>query len=343
MTILWTLSFRVGRTVKPAIVESKIPTMKPTMKTKSRFLILALSASLPLTVPAAHADTFGSGGNTFTIGFVPIGNAGNAADGSGYGAVPYNFNMSTFAISQDQIVKATASGAISLGGGAWVGSQPAANVKWYHAAAFVNYLNTSTGHAKAYNLDTGATALTLWTPSDAGYDASNLYRNRNAYYFLPSENEYYKAAYYDPNKVGGAGYWLYATGSNSIPTPVASGTTAGTAVYNNNPVVQPAAVDQSGGLSPYGTRGQTGNVYEWMETAADGVNNSPSENRALRGGYYYFNEGPLASSLHADLVPSFLGGTIGFRVASVPEPSCVVLMLGSGLIFLARRRRGSSL
>ncbi len=342
MTILWTLSFRVGRTLKPAIVESKIPTMKPTMKTKSRFLILALAASWPLTVPSAHADTFGSGGNTFTIGFVPIGNAGNAADGSGYGAVPYNFNMSTFAISQDQIVKATASGAISLGGGAWVGSQPAANVTWYQAAAFVNYLNTSTAHAKAYNLNAGATTLTLWTPSDAGYDASNLYRNKDAYYFLPSENEYYKAAYYDPNKAGGAGYWLYATGSNTIPTAVASGTAAGTAVYNSV-VSQPAAVNSAGGLSPYGTMGQTGNVFEWMESAFTAPNDVPSEGRAMRGGAWYTPESFLRSSYSTSVGPSNSDTIIGFRVASVPEPSCVVLMLGSGLIFLARRRRGSSL
>ena len=341
--------------------------MKPTMKTKSRLLVLALSASLPLTVPSAHADTFGSVGNTFTIGFVPIGNAGNAADGSGYGAVPYNFNMSTFAISQDQIVKATASGAISLGGGAWVGSQPAANVTWYQAAAFVNYLNTSTGHAAAYNLNPGATALTLWSSAQAWQaGGENLYRNKDAYYFLPSDNEYYKAAYYDPNKAGGAGYWLYATGSDAIPTAVASGTTAGTAVYNGV-ASQPAAVDQSGGLSPYGTRGQSGNVFEWQETAFDGVNNSSSEDRAIRGGGWSFSESYLRSSFRASPFPTGtpppLGtpapsgtpvpsGTpippgsinlVGFRVASVPEPSCMILMIGSGLILLARKRRESSL
>ena len=349
MTIVWTLSFRVGRTLKPAIVECKIPTMKPTMKTKSRFLILALSASLPLTVPAAHADTFGSGVNTFTIGFVPIGNAGNANDtvsgaGPNYGAVPYNYNMSTYAISQDQLAKASNSLGISLGGGAWVGSQPAANVKWYQAAAFVNYLNTSTGHAKAYNLDTGATALTLWTPSDAGYDASNLYRNSNAYYFLPSDNEYYKAAFYDPNKAGGAGYWLYATGSDAIPTAVGSGTTAGTAVYMQTFGHGPAAVNSAGGLSPYGTMGQTGNVSEWLESASDGVNNTSTENRRIRGSDWSDpSEITLVSYGRSNTAPTASVVNVGFRVASVPEPSCVVLMLGSGLMFLARRRRGSSL
>jgi len=349
MTILWTLSFRVGRTLKPTIVESKIPAMKPTMKTKSRFLILALSASLPLTVPSAHADTFGSVGSTFTIGFVPIGNAGNLNDTlinfhqePNYGAVPYNFNMSTFAISQDQYDMAKNSGAIGLGRnvGAWEGSQPAATVTWYQTAAFVNYLNTSTGHVAAYQLDAESTTLTLWSSAQAWQaGGENLYRNKDAYYFLPSENEYYKAAYYDPNKVGGAGYWKYATGSDAAPFPVASGTAAGTAVYFGGGAKAPAAVDQSGGLSPYGTRGQTGNVVEWLETAADGLNDSSSEDRVLRGAYWLHNTAPLNSSVHLVDPPTLAAITIGFRVASVPEPSCVVLMLGSGLIFLARRRR----
>jgi len=205
----------------------------------------------------------------------------------------------------------------------------------------VNYLNTSTAHAKAYNLNAGATALTLWTPSDAGNDATNLYRNKNAYYFLPSENESYKAAYYDPNKAGGAGYWLYATGSNAIPTAVASGTAQGTAVYGGGTVVAPAAVDASGGLSPYLTMGQSGNVYAWQENALDGVNDVSSALRAIRGGYWGNSELVLRSSFHSSADPSnpndFL---LGFRVASVPEPSSVAAsLLGVGVLMARRRRR----
>ena len=320
-------------------------------------ITLAALCFVALAVTSAHADTFGSVGNTFTIGFVPIGNAGNAADGTGYGAVPYNFNMSTYAISQDQIVKAMASGAISLGGGAWVGSQPAANVTWYQSAAFVNYLNTSTGHVAAYQLDSGATTLTLWSSAQAWQaGGENLYRNKDAYYFLPSENEYYKAAYYDPNKAGGAGYWLYATGTDAIPTAVASGTTAGTAVYGGGTVVAPAAVDQSGGLSPYGTRGQSGNVFEWHESAFDGVNNVSSEGRVIRGGIWGSSESDLRSSSRNNPVPTPSPGGglvpstglaptlpstfVGFRVASVPEPSAVVAsLLGLGVLAARRRRQ----
>jgi len=79
-------------------------------------------------------------------------------------------------------------------------------------------------------------------------------------YFLPSVDEWYKAAYYDPT--GGA-YYDYPTGSNTAPTPVASGTAAGTAVYSGQ--VGPANITLAGGLSPYGTMGQGGNVYEWDE------------------------------------------------------------------------------
>ena len=38
---------------------------------------------------SVHADTFGTGANQFTIDFTTIGNAGNAADTTGYGSVGY--------------------------------------------------------------------------------------------------------------------------------------------------------------------------------------------------------------------------------------------------------------
>ena len=44
-------------------------------------IVAALFAAFTLsTQPSAQADTFGTGGNEFTIDFVNIGNAGNAAD-----------------------------------------------------------------------------------------------------------------------------------------------------------------------------------------------------------------------------------------------------------------------
>ena len=222
------------------------------MKTQT---ILSAGILALLTVTSAHADTFGSGGNAFTIDFVPIGNSGNADDaGAGgglysspYGGVPYVYNMGVTEVSQDWITKATNLGMTNVTAGAWAGNQPAANMTWFEAAAFVNFLNTSTGHQAAYQLDVGNTTLTVWTSGQAWQaGGENLYRHKDAYYFLPSEDEWYKAAYHKNDGVT-ANYWDYATGSNAIPTAVASGTGAGTAVYNGQP--GPVDVNNEGGLS----------------------------------------------------------------------------------------------
>ena len=140
-----------------------------------------------------------------------------------------------------------------------------------------------------------------------------------------------------------ADYWDYATGSNTAPREVASGTTAGTAVYNRPPY-SPAAVNNAGGLSAYGTMGQNGNVYEWAESAYDGINNSSSEDREIRGGFWSSPEHILRSSIRNFFYsPTLSDDVVGFRVASVPEPSSTVLMCSAGLLALARRRRRAAL
>jgi formylglycine-generating enzyme required for sulfatase activity len=228
----------------------------------------------------------------------------------------------------------------NVSAGAWTGNQPAANISWYEAAAFVNFLNTNSGKTAAYNLTfSGSWSMALWSSEQAWTaGGTNLYRNKNAFYFLPSENEWYKAAYYNP---GGSNYFLYPTASSNAPTAVASGTNAGTAVYNSAASV-PATVNSAGGLSPYGTMGQGGNVWDWTESALDGTNSSPSEDRARRGGSWGNLVNDLRSSTRYYWAPSLDSSQIGFRVASVPEPSTYVLvLLGAGAVYLWKRRKSS--
>lgn len=297
---------------------------------------------------AQAQDSFGSGANTFTIDFVDVGNAGNANDaGAGggsysspYGGVGYDYRISTYEISQSDITNATASGLSNVTGGAHTGNEPAANISWYEAAAFVNWMNTSNGHQAAYDLTfSSGWSMTAWGASNqaaTGVDSgTNAYRHKDAYYFLPSEDEWYKAAYHQNDGVT-ANYWDYATGSNTIPTAVASGTTSGTAVFNGQS--DPADVNLAGGLSPYGTMGQNGNVWEWNESAFDGVNNLTDEGRGIRGGSWGNSEDPLRSSNRANLPPTFEFADIGFRVASIPEPSSIVMLLFAASALLLRRR-----
>ena len=312
------------------------------------FAAAVLFAAVTLSIqPSAQADTFGTSGNEFTIDFVNIGHAGNAADTTTYGAVPYEYRVGKYEISQDTITKATASGMANVTAGSWTGNQPAAYISWYEAAAFVNFLNTDSGKTAAYDLtiNNGIWSMALWSSEQAWTaGGTNLYRNKDAYYFLPSENEWYKAAYYN---AAGTNYFLYPTASSSVPTAVASGTDAGSAVYNNVASV-PAIVASAGGLSPYGTMGQGGNVWEWSESAFDGTNSSSSESRAIRGGDWQDPELYLrSSSRNLSGIPTSVSNIMGFRVASVPslsipEPSTyALLLLGAGAIYFWKRRKGS--
>ena len=291
-----------------------------------------------------HTDSFTGNNQNFSIDFTKIGDAGNAADTTGYGAVGYDYNISTYEISLSQIEAAGIPGVTASGAS---GLQPASSINWYESAAFVNFLNISTGHQAAYNLTynggsdaPGTWTMLLWDAGQPGYDPNNKFRNSLATYFLPSENEWYKAAYYHASS---SSYNLYPTGNN-LPTAVASGTNAQTAVYGVR-LDQPADVNQAGGASAYGTMGQGGNVFETLETSDSGTNNRQSEYRVYRGGSFGF--GGLDSSSRYSI--QVVGGNRfhGFRVASqeitsIPEPSTYALLLLSGAASLwALKRRKS--
>ncbi len=313
-------------------------------------LIVVVSGS---SVMVAVADTFGTGGNQFTIDFVDIGNPNNTADTTGTpnpaGSVPYVYRMGKYEISRDMITKANTEDSLGItledmtsygGNGA---DKPAPGVSWNEAARFINWLNTSEGFTPAYKFavqpgeggyDANAN-IELWESGDPGYNPENLFRNDQAHYFLPSTDEWYKAAYHDPS----GSYFDYPTGSDTAPTPVASGTTAGTAVYSLGLGTGPADITLAGGLSPYGTMGQGGNLFEWEETEGDLDNNSPGSARGWRGGYWYTNTFLNAGSRGQGLPTD--SGAQGFRVASVPEPGSITLLvcgLVTGLIWWRRRK-----
>ena len=330
------------------------------MKTIATLTLLSLAL---LSVPTAHAaliESFGTGTNTFTMTFEPIGNPGNAADTTGSpnpaGSVGYHYNMGKYEVSRDMINKANAVGNLGItlndmtsfgGNGA---NRPATGVSWNEAARYVNWLNTSQGYTPAYKFDfqpgqPGYSALaniTIWQASDPGYNSANEFRNSQAKYFLPSMDEWYKAAYYDPSANGGVGgYWNFPTGSDSAPTAVSGGTAPGTAVYGQPSAQGPADITNAGGLSPYLVMGMGGNVWEWEETESDLVNNSPSSARGVRGGNWNLNSSNLSASNRLSNNPSSVSSSVGFRVASIPEPSSAVLLTLATVGLWQRRKRSS--
>jgi formylglycine-generating enzyme required for sulfatase activity len=324
----------------------------------TRLSVLSVAAGAMATVASMAAPsfagtiTFGSGGNTFNMEFVTIGNPNNTADTTGTpnpaGRVTYTYDIGKFEVSEDMINKFNASQSLQITKDTRGTAKPATRVSWNEAARFVNWLNTSTGGFAAYKFTTSGVNdnIALWTAADTlDYDATNPYRSKRATYVLPSSNEWYKAAYYNPTN---STYYDFPNGSNTAPTAVASGTADNTAVYGQTLAQGPADVNLAGGLSPYGVMGLGGNVWEWEESSADLANSSGSSTRGIRGGHWFNVSSLLSSSARPlDFTPNDPNAwAVGFRVASrsssaaaVPEPSMMVIGTLFGLGGLVAKRR----
>jgi formylglycine-generating enzyme required for sulfatase activity len=111
-------------------------------------------------------------------------------------------------------------------------------------------------------------------------------RETGAKFWIPSEDEWYKAAYHQPAGQGGDAdsYWLYPTKSNVEPgnttgaVPLANQANFKTAVYSvtesgifsasQNYLTEAGSSPGSAGF--YGTFDQGGNVFEWSDVVYGG-------------------------------------------------------------------------
>lgn len=310
---------------------------------KTTFTFAALAFLFAASDSPVLADSFGSGANAFTIDFVTIGNP-SIAD-INLGEVSYTYRMGLTEVAQDWFTKATNAGLAHATAGGFTGMKPATDLNWYEAAAFVNWLNTSTGHQAAYDLIWSGSEWTMnvWNSLDAWQlGGENLFRHKNSYYFLPTDDEWFKAAYSKNDGVT-THTWLYPTGSDNVPDGIDfNGDTAFDAVFHQGfDQGQPNDVTNVGIASPYGTLGQGGNVWEMSESSSIGSNGVPSDYRVIRGGCWFAPESYLARNTSGAFDVTSSDVAVGFRVGSVPEPSAAIALIlgGSALLTLRCRRR----
>ena len=233
------------------------------------------------------------------------------------------------------------------------GDQPVVFVSYFDAMRFANWLENGQ--------PTGAQAS--GTTEDGVYtigSGTDEVRESGATYFIPSEHEWYKAAYHKNDGVTG-NYWDYPMTTNLLPysdqppgddspaprrtanffknDSVANGYDDGYAVSGSTaPPSENGLTDvgaYSSAVSAYGTFDQGGNVWEWNE-------NVPAPlRRGLRGGSWRNISSGLHVSLQSRTVVNSESDNTGFRIAGIPEPSTLVL-LGMGCFFgtlgLPRRR-----
>jgi len=201
-------------------------------------------------------------------------------------------------------------------------------VSFFDSLRFTNWLNNGQGGA-----DTERGAYTLLGGTAIPSNDTTVTADPGANFFLPSENEWYKAAYWDPATQG---FLDFPAGSNDRTVCAAPGATPNTANCFGGVGMVTDVGAFTGSASPYGTFDQGGNVWEWNEQIAEG-----GSFRGIRGGGWFNEASSLAAaSSRSILPPAGDGEIVGFRVASrVPEPDASVLAMVALAGLAARQAR----
>jgi sulfatase modifying factor 1 len=278
------------------------------------------------------------------IQYVTVSDPGNVDDDTGSGSVGYSYLIGRTEVTNGQyraFLNAVAQAdpnalynpdmAGSYGGivrtgtaGSYVYTErspgwddkPVNYVSFFDAVRFSNWLHNGqpVGLQNEATTENGAYDLSL---------GNNVVRQPDARVFLPSESEWYKAAYYQ----GGTSnsFWEYATQSNTAPdnNPPSqdSGNSANYMVDGNYAVPSPHLTDAGAyaqSVSNYGTLDQTGSMWEWNERYVSG-----GVRRGQAGGAWYsWGSDITASAVPTDSDPvNSQTWHLGFRVASMPERS----------------------
>ena len=315
-------------------------------------------------VSFATADSFGSGDNQFTIDFVLISGETNPTEAQttaggldGFGIVEYDYRMGVYEITNDQWNKFKAELGVPVTGspsiaydsgfynwGTGTIDVPTNQVSWYEAAQFVNWLNTSIGQHAAYKFTgtqgTRDYTFTTWDASEA-WGGTNIYRHQDAYYFLPDEDEWFKAAYWN-----GTDIQDYPTKPGDILHQGDGTSGTGWNYWDGEFAIHPQGPWNvgSGSREFNGTFDMVGNNWEWLESPHSDLSYGAASPRGLRGGgLYNASRVLLASTRNYDAYPMSESRYAGFRVASIPEPGCFGFLLGIVSTTLLRRGRKTHL
>jgi formylglycine-generating enzyme required for sulfatase activity len=224
------------------------------------------------------------------------------------------------------------------------GNFPVNFVSWGDAARFSNWLTNGQPNTGVENLTTTENGSYYLNGATTAGQLTTVIRTASAIYVIPTENEWYKAAYYDPSLNGGeGGYWAYPTKSNTEPTNVFSSTGTNNANYyflsggSSDPTNYLTVVgDFADSQGPYNTYDMGGDVFQWNEMIVGGLN------RGQRGGSFDISGLDLQSGFGTASYPLNEDSDVGFRVAEVPEPATMAILVLGVLTLLRRRNQGTS-
>ena len=339
--------------VRPASTATSCTVTGLTNGTHYVFKVLARNAvGISLSSANSAPATPVTANSLVLMSMVTVGNPGNDADtNTGYGSFPFFYQIGaydvtgsqytaflnavgstdTYALYNTRMGTDTKVAQISRSGTAGTytyavmnstGNRPITYVSWFDCARFSNWMSNGQPSGAQNSMTTENGAYDVNGATYGNTVRRNSYNPNNdsgSTYWIPSVDEWYKAAYYSPNYGGASvdGYWTYATQSNSAP-----GTTIGSSANQANYLnAFGRATDVgsfSGSGSYYGTFDQSGNVYQWID---DGWYRNGGGSQTFRGCFCggYWSEvsyGVSSSDRYYYYAPSFEGSIVGFRLAS---------------------------
>lgn len=200
----------------------------------------------------------------------------------------------------------------------------AANMGWEYAARYVNWLH----HGKLsdeWAFETGVFDTSTFKQIDGIPWEPQPVHSPAARYWIPTEHEWTKAAYWDPNKNGEGvgGYWWYPNGTNlALPIdimPEDGGVRNGGHLEFGFPLSVGSFPET---LSPWGVQDLSGGEWEWAERHNP---NPVFHLRVFTGSVWFdtlYNE-PYTPGIYDLDRLGYLGGTgvvdpHGLRLATTP-------------------------
>ncbi len=242
---------------------------------------------------------------------------------------------------------------------------PVGGLDWRTCAIYANWLHNDKATNREAFLNGAYDVGTFGYQNGGSLFTDQLTRSPGARYWIPSLDEWMKAAHYDPNKQNSdgsvGGWWTYANGSDTAFVYGPPGVRSSTSGFPGPDPNGPFATANSGWdapnfpgfspflvplgsydvTSPWGLYDVAGGAAEWTEGYFQIFDEPLPRERFLEGsGWATTTGGDLLRSVGGSSSPSIPYFESGFRVASnVPSPgmgSLGLVLIGVGL---GRRRR----